>query len=283
MAKVFRFIEGATKFAGGCAKWSVLVVAGVWLYELKFERPAQDHEARTKESWAVIYSTEGKSGDGGRQKALEFLIGEKANLAYTDLSRISLEGAQLEEARLQRIKMNEAYIENTSFRNADLSFATLRESQIRGSTFANSDLSDTDFTQALLVEVDFSNTLIEQANFEGVTLEDADFSGAEIIDSNFRGFRIVEVRGFSNQFSDRFQKKPRADLDAPKAVVFRDATFRRVVFDPSDPLNQLTTEQRKRVIIQDAAGIQYKIESTHDEHGLRNHKSGWVVAEPKTK
>lgn len=147
-------------------------------------------EAGPYKAWRIIHTAQGKSGDGGRREALEYLnhkgipLAEidvsKANLSGVRLSGADLRGANLVETKLAGAILSQAKLDNANLSKVNLYDANLAGASIRKATISEAVLSKANLTKADLVDVNLSGTDLLDANFADTKLKGADLSKADL-------------------------------------------------------------------------------------------------------
>ena len=156
--------------------FSVVVAAGLWLYDADARR-----QARHNGAWRLIYIAADKPGDGGRKVALRTLNEDGVSLAGAPLSGASLRRIELAEANLTRANLNgadlsyasltgavllKASLKQTKLFKADLSRAILKQADLTGADLVCTDFTDAVLTEAILTNAEFCKTTMPDGRIE---------------------------------------------------------------------------------------------------------------------
>ncbi len=148
------------------------------------EEPKRRNTA-TREAWQVINTASGKSGNGGRKEALEFLNSEPGRNPWLWLKweRQSLGGLEAPRARLYQVKLH----------NADLAGANLEEADLSESKLQRVYLWEANLRKANLTEADLRGSDLSRANLSGANLANANLEGAKLEKTNLQGAKYTHA------------------------------------------------------------------------------------------
>lgn len=116
--------------------------------------------------------------------------GKQLNLNLGNLSRLTLDGAQLEAAG-----MPGANATKVSFREANLRLALLADAQLEGCDFSKARLDLADFSRASCRGANFRGAMATDTDFENADLRDCDFTGATLVRPKLKGAQIAGAKG----------------------------------------------------------------------------------------
>jgi pentapeptide repeat protein len=124
------------------------------------------------------------------------------NLSKTSLNKANLSTGYLPWANLKKAELCE-----TNFSLADLNWAYLGDANLEGADLMKANLSNTDFfaanlKRAILIDTNLSKTNFTMANMSGVHFFDANIEGTHFSEANFMG---VDLRGAKNVTCDQIR------------------------------------------------------------------------------
>ena len=113
------------------------------------------------------------------------------HLARTNLSHVTLRGANLNSANVSYSNLIECDLENarmnqTNFTGSNLNQALLQKSFASGTNFRNASMIMANLSGAFLIKADFENALLTEANLRGALLMGADFTNANLHKADLR-------------------------------------------------------------------------------------------------
>ncbi len=179
---------------------ATIVGIPIAIYEIN-RQVHESHQQSVYQSWELLNTAQGKPGDGGRGKALTFLIADSSSLDNLDLSRSQLDGIRLDHADMREINFTEAKLRKADFSQSKLSRAIFCRARLGKAVFENAILDDADFADAWLPEANFRMARLQGANFRGAKLPGADLRGAIIFETDFTGavLRSAILKGLDLQ------------------------------------------------------------------------------------
>ncbi|MFG6094107.1 pentapeptide repeat-containing protein [Leptothoe sp. ISB3NOV94-8A] len=166
---------------------NLTIIIGFGAFLTNGER--QRHDQQVYEAWQVITNAYGQPGNGGRQRALEFLNSTpgtsgrrrwfgvpwpQESLQGVDISKASLTGielpgaylgsanlqqanlwsANLQQANLWSANLQQAYLRSANLQQANLWSANLQQANLWSANLQQTDLGYTNLQQALLLATD---------------------------------------------------------------------------------------------------------------------------------
>ncbi len=173
-------------FLDRASKWAILVAVTAWGYDYVFVRPVRDRIAKDQsiyQAWQVINTASGKSGEGGRLRALKQLKEAGQSLHGTNLDGLTVtsdDGIKLFE-RLSHFQSGPLRLDNISLKGAlfytrDGRGVNLHSVRLRDLSGAN--LPRANLSRAWLAEADLSNAILREANLSNAILSGANLSNA---------------------------------------------------------------------------------------------------------
>ena len=113
------------------------------------------------------------------------------HLARTNLSYVTLRGANLNSANFAHSNLIECNLENarmnqTNFAGANLNQAQLQKSFASGTNFRRASMIMANLSRAFLIKADFESALLTEANLRGALLMGADFTNANLHKADLR-------------------------------------------------------------------------------------------------
>ena len=112
-------------------------------------------------------------------------------LARTNLSYVTLRGANLNSANISYSNLIKCDLENarmnqTNFKGSNLNQALLQKSFASGANFKNASMIMANLPGAFLIKADFENAILTEANLRGALLMGADFTNANLHKADLR-------------------------------------------------------------------------------------------------
>lgn len=172
-----RIWKRGAEFLDRVTKWAVLIAAVSWTYDIWMLKPEREHRQRIKDSWTIIYQGWGKSGEGGRIEALEYLVQHRQSLAHINLDR-----AQLVDVNLEGANLSNAHLRESNLTRANLEGAILNQAHLEGATLTEANLVEANLERANLKEA-----ILDKTNLEGAILTEASLTGAQLNYANLTG------------------------------------------------------------------------------------------------
>lgn len=129
---------------------------------------------------------------------LRFANFSGSNLAKVNLVKAQLQESHLDDTILQDARLSGAQIQNATFteaqlQHADLVGANLQSTNLMLAKFQGADLSFTDLDGAFLLNTKFEGARLERTKLRGAILEHAQFQGAVFMDSEMQGADLIDA------------------------------------------------------------------------------------------
>ena len=107
-------------------------------------------------------------------------------LAYVDLQKVNLEGAELKEAHLEVADLSHARLSGAELESANLDSANLWYAHLDGADLRSANLENADLRSAYLADANLWFTNLKDADLRSVNFEHATLRYAHLTDANLR-------------------------------------------------------------------------------------------------
>jgi hypothetical protein len=179
---------------------SILVAVIFYFVETGERRVQAEHQQRLRyyQAWQVINAARGTVGNGGRVKAVEDLVKDKASLEGLDMSvtyspKINLKGGQLRFSNFSKSNLVGANLYEADLSITNLSEANLSEADLSRANLFSANLSEANLPEANLYRANLKRTNLSGANLYRANLKRTNLSGAELMDiSNWQNIQSIE-------------------------------------------------------------------------------------------
>jgi uncharacterized protein YjbI with pentapeptide repeats len=189
-------------------KLAVLVTIGLYLFKSDQRKQTAQDQKRAKQfqAWQTLNSSYGKSGNAGRNIALEELARDRVSMVSIDLSNaimnhISLPFADFRRGNLQGASLNYSTINNACFKDATVHGAEFSHAQLTNSSFIEAKMNGVNFVFSKLDRINFVSADAQRARFSyaelsGVRFDDADLRNAHFTKAalNNTSFAFADLR-----------------------------------------------------------------------------------------
>jgi uncharacterized protein YjbI with pentapeptide repeats len=143
---------------------------------------------------------------------------QKANLAQADFMGANLDSAIMTEAildnaRLDKACLHRAELGRASLRDAQLNSADLREARFGYAALQNASLRMADMREAALIDTNVQNADLRRADLSNAILIRADLRGANLLGANLCGADLRECHVENAKMAHRFFGNTRMDAE----------------------------------------------------------------------
>lgn len=156
-------------------RFAVLIAVASYIFGANDRRVQRDNGA-----WQTINMAYHKSGNAGRDVALETLYHDKADLAGIDLSDSWMIGLDLEGADLHGGTFDESNLTRANLDSASLAGASLRKAFLNEIHLEHANLTEALMRDVHLTAADLRGADLSAAHLEGSVLTDANLEGAKL-------------------------------------------------------------------------------------------------------
>ena len=216
-------------------------LAGFWIVYTQLD------DQHIFQAWQTINAAVGKSGDGGRIRALQDLSRAAVHLSGIDLggawladgeiSEPRLEHASFAASRLTGVTFEGGQFTGASFKKATLGYVKFSGSKLEATEFAEADISDSRIDRSVLVQADFTRAELRNVELVNTTLNGSIFRAVVGSRVSFAGSILS-----GSDFSDAYIKNANfQNIRTDQATMFD-----RAIFDEADFRNSLLTSVRMR-------------------------------------
>ncbi|MGL1863220.1 MAG: pentapeptide repeat-containing protein [Pseudodesulfovibrio sp.] len=192
--------------------------------------------------------------------------GERANLAFVNLTLADLHGANLQNANLRGAKLRSANLQNANLQNANLMNANLGDVSLQNTkltlaNFIGANLEGANLLGANLTLADLQGANLENANLENADLENANLRGAILVGSILEGANINNtILRSSKLYSTRDTMPERRTVSVEKSKLFH---MERKLWD---------AEENKRILEQKLKRVSSEQQQATEEEKARLQK-----------
>lgn len=141
-------------------------------------------------------------------RAEHWLIGAEGLLTGCDLSRATLQDADLWKANLHGATLRETNLHRAELSNVDFGEANLREADLRQTTLKHADFTGATLRNAQLREANLRYALLRDANLRGADLCEADLLQADLRGATLRAAKLNGAKGLDQALCDTQTQLP---------------------------------------------------------------------------
>lgn len=117
----------------------------------------------------------------------------KTNLSYVTLKGANLNSANVTQAQLVQSNLEKARLNRTNFEGSNLNQASLMQSYASGANFKDSFMIKANLEKAFLIKANFQNAFLMEACLKGAHVIGADFDNANLFKADLRGVEGITV------------------------------------------------------------------------------------------
>lgn len=205
----------------------VIGILIVWLNELgqkrQLVRSYKDEidDFRIWESEEAAYRTVGNIKRLNRYRIYDIDL-VSCFLSRTNLSHVTLKGANLNNANasnsnLIEVNLEGARLNRTNFENSNLNQINLTAAYASGTNFKDAYMIKANLLNAFLIKADFKNAFLMEANLNGANLTGANLDNANLYKADMRntvGLTIEQLAGVRTLYLAKFDPEMMAQIQS---------------------------------------------------------------------